>query len=190
MRKPSTTADTSTFSHFLHTSPPNLQTHKKIQTHPNVLWHLVPSADNPADLGSRDGSVTGAQLWWNGPTWLTHLANWPLEVVTKSSPESLAERKVQQELFVVGVEGKSDLEVALEMFDLRKALRIRAWVARFLHNSRDSTNKAKGPLSPSEVTKHETFFKRAQQQGFNNISFEQDQEQLNLQPNEEGVLEC
>ena len=90
----------------------------------------------------------------------------------------------------MGVEGKSDLEVVLEMFDLRKALRIGAWVARFLHSSRDSTNKAKGPLSPSEVTRHETFFKRAQQQGFNNVSLEQDQEQLNLQPNEEGVLEC
>ncbi|XP_068720014.1 uncharacterized protein [Montipora capricornis] len=164
---------------------------KKIQTHPNVLWHHVPSADNPADLGSRGGSVTGAQLWWNGPTWLTDPANWPPEVVTKPSPESLAERKVQQELFAVGVEGKSDLEIVLEKFDLRKALRIGAWVARFLRNSRNSTNKAKGPLSTAEVKRHETFLvKRAQQQGFNNVNFEQDQEQLNLQTNEEGVLEC
>ena len=31
---------------------------EKIQTHPNVLWHHVPSTDNPADLGSRGGSVT------------------------------------------------------------------------------------------------------------------------------------
>ena len=91
----------------------------------------------------------------------------------------------------MGVEGKSDLGVVLEKFDLRKALRIGAWVARFLRNSRNSTNKAKGPLSTAEVKRHETFLvKRAQKQGFNNVSFEQDQEQLNLQPNEEGVLEC
>ena len=94
-------------------------------------------------------------------------------------------------IFAVGVEGKSDFEVVLEKFDLRKALTIGAWVTRFLRNSRNSTNKAKGPLSTAEVKRHETFLvKRAQQQGFNNVSFEQDQEQLNLQPNEEGVLEC
>ena len=104
---------------------------KKIQTHPNVLWHHVPSADNPANLGSRGGSVTGVQLWWNGSTWLVD----PPEVVTKPSPESLAERKVQQEVFALGVEGKSDHEVVLEMFDLKKALRIGAWVARFLRIS-------------------------------------------------------
>lgn len=85
----------------------------------------------------------------------------------------------------------SDLEVILEKFDLRKALRIGAWVTRFLRNSRSFTNKAKGPLSTAAVTRHETFLvKRAQRQGFNNVSFEQDQEQLNLQLNEEGVLEC
>ena len=144
-----------------------------------MLWHHVPSADNPVDLGSRGGSVTGAQLWWNGPTWLTDPANWPPEVVTKPSPESLAERKVQQELFEVGVEGKSDLDAVLEKFDLRKELRIGAWVVRFLGNSRNSTNKAKGPLSTAKVKRHETFLvKRAQQQGVNNVTFEQDQEQL------------
>ena len=75
---------------------------EKIQTHPNVLWHHVPSTDNPADLGSRGGSVIGAQLWWNGPSWLADPTKWPPEVVTEPSPESAAERKVQQELFVVG----------------------------------------------------------------------------------------
>ena len=53
------------------------------------------------------------------------------------------------------------------------------------------TNKPKGPLSIDEVKRHKTFLvKRAQQQGFNNVSFEQGQAQLNLQPNEEGVLKC
>lgn len=156
-----------------------------------MLWHHVVSADNPADQGSRGDSVTGAQLRWNGPTWLKNPANCPPEVLTKTSPESLAERKVQQELFAVGVEGKSDFKVVLEMFDLQKALRIGAWVARFLRNSRDSTNKPKGPLSIVEVMRHKTFLdKRAQQEGFNNVSFKQGQAQLNLQPNEEGVLKC
>ena len=67
---------------------------EKIRTHPNVLWHHIPSTDNPADLGSRGGSVTGAQLWWNGPSWLADPTKWPPEVVTEPSPESAAERKV------------------------------------------------------------------------------------------------
>ena len=40
----------------------------RIQSHPNVLWRHVPSTDNPADLGSRGGSVVGEDLWSDGPT--------------------------------------------------------------------------------------------------------------------------
>ena len=40
---------------------------KKIQSHPNTQWRHVPTSENPADLGSRGGSVNEAELWWNGP---------------------------------------------------------------------------------------------------------------------------
>ena len=109
---------------------------RKIQTHPNVLWYHVPSTDNPADLGSHGGSVIGAKLWCNGPTWLADPSQWPPEIVTEPSPESTAERKVQQELFTVAVEGSNDFDILLERFGLRKAMRIDAWISRFLHNSR------------------------------------------------------
>ena len=88
---------------------------RKIQSHPNVPRH-VPSTDNPADLGSHGGSVIGAQLWWNGPTWLADLSQWPPEIVTEPSPERTAERKVQQELFAVGVEERNDFDILLEKF--------------------------------------------------------------------------
>ena len=74
---------------------------RKIQEHPNTLWHHVPTAENPADLGSRGGSVSNAELWWNGLTWLADHAKWPPEIVTEATPESSAERKVQRELFCV-----------------------------------------------------------------------------------------
>ena len=51
----------------------------------------------------------------------------------------------------MGVQGKIDLEVVLEKFDLRIALRIGTWLTRFLSNSRVPSNKAKGPLSSAEV---------------------------------------
>jgi len=164
---------------------------RKIQTHPNVLWYHVPSTDNPADLGSRGDSVSGAQLRWNGPSWLADPSQWPPNIVTEPSPESTAERKVQQEPFAVGVEGSNDFDILLERFGLRKAMRIGAWISRFLHNSRHPSNKVQGPLTTPEIAAHELFLvKRAQQQGMSNANFEQDQEQLNLQPNGDGVLEC
>ena len=164
---------------------------RKIQTHPNVLWHHVTSTDNPADLGSRGGSVIGTKLLWNGPTWLADPSQWPPEIVTEPSPEITAERKVQQELFAVGVEGSNDFDILLERFALRKAMRIGAWISRFLHNSRHPSKKVQGPLTTPEIAAHELFLvKRAQQQGMSNANFEKDQEQLNLQPNVDGVLEC
>ena len=70
-------------------------------------------------------------------------------------------------------------------------MRIGAWISRFLHNSRHPSKKVQGPLITPEIAAHELFLvKRAQQQGMSNANFEQDQEQLNLQPNVDGVLEC
>ena len=39
----------------------------KMMSQENVLWRHVTISDNPADLGSRGGSITTAELWWNGP---------------------------------------------------------------------------------------------------------------------------
>ena len=38
---------------------------KKIKEHEIDEWRHVPTDQNPADLGSRRGSVTDADLWWN-----------------------------------------------------------------------------------------------------------------------------
>ena len=164
---------------------------RKIQSHRNVLWHHVPTVDNPADLGSRGGSVSGAEIWWKGPAWLGDPAQWPPEIVTEPSPDSRAERKVQRELFAVGVEGRNEFDDLLEKFGLRKIMRIGAWISRFLRNCRCPSNKLHGPLTTAELAEHELFWiKRAQIEGMSNTNFIVDQEQLNLQPNKYGVLEC
>ena len=103
----------------------------------------------------------------------------------------MAERKLRQEAFAVGVEARDDFDLVQWKFELRKAVRIGTWVMRFLHNSRNSSSKTKGPLTTAEVEKCQMFLvKRAQLQGMSDAKFDQDQEQLNLQPSEEGVLEC
>ena len=57
----------------------------KIRSHPNVLWRHVPTAENPADLGSRGGSVDGPRLWCQGPDWLSDESRWPPKLVTKAN---------------------------------------------------------------------------------------------------------
>ena len=39
---------------------------KKIHEHPEITWRLVPTHDNPADLGSRGGKFDGTAQsgWW------------------------------------------------------------------------------------------------------------------------------
>ena len=36
----------------------------KIQQHPEIQWCHVSTKDNPADLGSRSGSMENKELWW------------------------------------------------------------------------------------------------------------------------------
>ena len=55
----------------------------KIRQHPGIQWRYVPTADNPADLASRGGMVTNAELWWNGPSWLRVPEAWPENPATE-----------------------------------------------------------------------------------------------------------
>jgi hypothetical protein len=147
--------------------------------------------DNAADLGSRGGGVSTAKLWWNGPSWLADPSKWPPEIVTKANDVSDAERKVQRELSMVGVEGSEHLDALLVKFGLRKALRISGWVSRFIHNSQNPSKKIDGAMTTDEVLKQELFWiKGTQQQVVNTEKFREDKEQFNLQLNTEEIWEC
>ena len=86
---------------------------RKMRSHENVLWRHVPTAENPADLGSRGSSVDGAKLWSDGPDWLSDESKWPPNIGTKASDMSEAEKKVLRELSAVGVETNDVLETVL-----------------------------------------------------------------------------
>ena len=70
----------------------------KIQKHAQIQWRHVPTADNPADLDSRGGNVTNAELWWNGPTWLRDPEKWPENPVTVKTEASEEEARVIREV--------------------------------------------------------------------------------------------
>ena len=45
----------------------------EIRKHKDIIFHYVPSKDNPADLASRGMSINDLlanSLWWHGPEWL------------------------------------------------------------------------------------------------------------------------
>ena len=93
---------------------------KKIKEHEINKWRHMLTDQNPADLGSRGGSVTDADLWWNRPTWLQDRNAWPPNPVTTASEVTEAESKILREvLATVTVDQKQDeFDQLLERQDL------------------------------------------------------------------------
>ena len=132
---------------------------RKIREKDYIKWRHVPSQDNPADLGSRGGHVDSANcLWWKGPDWLVNEENWPPEIVTSPSKESLAEIKPVREIFnVANISQPEGLDQLLKEWCLRKTLRIWAWIFRFTCNVGKRNYSRKGPLSTAEIQERETW---------------------------------
>ncbi|XP_068692648.1 uncharacterized protein [Montipora foliosa] len=166
----------------------------KIQQHPEVQWRDVSTKYNPADTctGSRSGSVENVHLWWSGPEWLPKRQKWPSDIETKTTPESQAEEKVIGEVLAVAQVQEDNLDTLLGKFTLWRTLRVCAWIGRFIHNARSIlSNRNKGPLTTEEISKQRIFWlKRVQETFKTDERFEEHRLQLNLQPNENGLLEC
>ena len=160
----------------------------KIQSHPEVSWHHVPTEDNPADLGSRGGLVTDCKPWWSGPAWLPNKDEWPPDIVTTASPETQAEAKATKELFAMAEAKNHTLDELLAKFTLTKAMRVSAWVSRFTRNSRlPEQERATGPLTTQEMRDQQIIWTKLAQA---NHEKSEDEERLGLQVNIQGLLEC
>ena len=135
---------------------------KKIKDHEINEWRHVPTDQNPADLGNRGGSVTDADLRWNGPRWLQDRNAWPRNPVTTASELTEAESTiVGAVLAAVTVDQKQDeFNLLLERHDLRKVLRVCAWVVRFVRNFRRHTSSIAGPIRTAEIKAQTTWWIR------------------------------
>ena len=164
----------------------------KIQQHDQVKWHHVPTEDNPADLGSRGGNAVNSHLWKNGPTWLSDPSSWPPDIVLEPTVETMAEAKVNREIFSVAIPKDDALDHMLSNHALPRVLRIGAWVWRFIHNCRNQArNRMTGPISTEGIQHQELWWiKRAQNSAHQQPNFQADKLQLNLQYNDKQVLEC
>ena len=109
-----------------------------------------------------------------------------------SSPESNAEAKASKQIFALAVESNDVMDELLLRSSLWRTLRVGAWVARFLRNSKSPRNqRIKGPLTTEEINKQRLFWeKKTQKQWKGSDQFQEDQLRLNLQPNRKEVLEC
>ena len=155
---------------------------QKINSHHGVTWHYVPTAENPANLGSRGGRLEEADQWWNGPKWLASRENWLADILDELTEESKAEAKLVQKVLAVAVHEEDEVEGILRKFHLQKAVRVCAWMRRFTHNAFRSRGKThiEGPLTTQETNQLRLHWERqAQKSG----EVEKDQVALNLQLN-------
>ena len=162
----------------------------KIRSHTSVKWHYVPTDQNPADLGSRGGQLT--EMWHKGPIWLENEENWPENPILQPSNETQAEAKIVRELLCTAQENveSDDFEKILEKHELRRTLRVTAWILRFVYNCRNE-RKRDGPLSTSETEEAETWWiKRVQDTDSKTSHFNRTKEALNLRKNHQNVLVC
>ena len=85
-----------------------------------------------------------------------------------------------------------DFDDLLSRRALWRTLRVGAWIARFLHNTKVQRGKRiAGPLTTEELDKQKLFWeKRAQRQYAGSNHFQEDRLKLNLQVNHDGLLEC
>ena len=142
---------------------------------------------------SRGGSTVNNELWTNSPEWLSDREKWPKSPMIESSPEADAKSKVMNRTLATAITRDDDrMDKLLEDHDLWKVIRVGAWVERFVNNSKCPINKRKtGPLSTAEIQDQYLWWtKRVQRDSTINSKIKKSKVQLNLQPNNTGVLEC
>ena len=166
---------------------------KKINAREYIEWKHVGTEQNPADMGSR-GCVADklTETWIPGPDWLSDPDWWPMDVCTKPTKESEAESKQIKEVFTTAVETKDYLDEILQKHEFWKAVRIAAWIFRFLHNCKLTKSKRSyGPLTTVETkARVVSWMKKATERYSETEQFKEDQLKLNLQRNAEGLYEC
>ena len=128
---------------------------KKIKEKSYIKWRHVGTKENPADIGSR--GCAGDKIpneWLNGPLWLSNPSDWPPEIATTATDISKAELKLDQRAVLsCAMDGEAEVMYGvLEKHSYWKAMRITAWIARFLFNLRSHpTERRRGVLTTEEI---------------------------------------
>ena len=165
----------------------------KIKEKEFIEWRHVPTELNPADVASRGAySHKLGDQWYKGPSWLQNSEDWPAKLVTGPTVESEAESLPVKTNLSMAVETSDELDAVLQKFHVYKAMRITAWMRRFIENCKSGKeNCLKGPLTTQEIREQIEFWvRRVQSRNEKTEKFKADQQQLGLQKNDKDIYVC
>ena len=95
-----------------------------------------------------------ANLCLKGPEWLADPERWPAEILTERIKETEAAAKLTKEVLGTIVETKDDLDETLNKHGFWKAMRVTAWIMRFVGNCKQKKSEwLAGPLTTPETDK-------------------------------------
>ncbi|XP_064461641.1 uncharacterized protein LOC135371581 [Ornithodoros turicata] len=137
-------------------------------------WRFCPGKENPADLLTRGESLETLEkcdTWWNGPKWLERDEDeWPAQTVLPEIKDLTDQEDVHNDATTLqssvnmGVPAVLDLD---RFSSLRRALRVTAWIKRFVDNSRPGNPRVFGALSTEDISWAENYWmKRAQEEWY------------------------
>ncbi|XP_071128314.1 uncharacterized protein [Mytilus edulis] len=112
----------------------------------NAEWNYCPTDDNPADYLTRGiyaKQLYNNSLWMNGPQWILNRGNWPtwtrkieecstMITVSDEKTDDKSTNALTQTISCIDIQRYSSLE---------KAIRVTAYVMRFIQNIRNSKDK-------------------------------------------------
>lgn len=104
-----------------------------------IKWQYVATKQNPANISSRGSLIPRLpKVWLKGPSWLTNSSEWRNQPVIPPSVESQKEAQLEKQIVVNTSESANALDKLLEKYELLKALRVSAWVNKFIKNCHHS----------------------------------------------------
>ncbi|XP_055944625.1 uncharacterized protein LOC129975587 [Argiope bruennichi] len=143
----------------------NRVTQVQLLTSP-LCWNHCSGSENPADLTTRGESAKAflsSSLWWTGPEWLSRpVHSWPVQcssILSDSicdkeifSSERRRTETVNTMVVTTNVDDCISSCINIDKYsNLRKLLRVTAFVKRFMSNSKPRSLKFSGPLSAFEL---------------------------------------
>ena len=165
----------------------------KIRQKENLQWKYCPTAENPADIGSRGCEADNlGDLWWKGPDWLANEADWPEgSCEPKQTKEATDEEKVVKQLSFVAIDGEVNMiQDLLNKFKLWKVIRVVAWIRRFINNCRSKSRRSNSLATHETQEAEKCIVKISQNAKMLENDYEDISKRLGLTPDEEGILRC
>ncbi|VDI02038.1 Hypothetical predicted protein [Mytilus galloprovincialis] len=118
----------------------------KMITKQNAEWNYCPTDDNPADYLTRGiyaKHLYNNSLWMNGPQWILNRENWPTwtrKIEDCSTMVTVSDDNTDDESTNASTQTISCIDIQ-RYRSLEKAIRVTAYVLRFIQNLRNSKDK-------------------------------------------------